>query len=408
MDDATAPVVEDLRIAVVLPAAGTGVRTTLAVPKQFWVFGDQTVLQRTVMLFEQLDWIQTIIVPVSNENLVYNERCKQWGATKTTFIIGGEQRHESIMQGVLHLGKQEHAPDVVVVHDVVRPFASPHVIAEVVKAAELHGAAGCILPLVSTIVRCDGEEGFLDHSLDRNLYRASQTPQAFKYDVIARAYDECAPRDIEVGTECLHLAQRYANAQPRLVKADEDVWKITHKRDLLTANQVIQAREFPGLCTVGVDPVLQTCLQKVFSVRETKVDTVPNFQLVENSDEMNMFEALRENFEGQCRKELRVIVNRDISDGVLSDSLDFYIKQQTGSLLLFHLLHSTELESSPSTTTWIKKHSTAAETSKNMALKILFLKINKDSESPYKLAEFISMLASTNNLLQSGQILALT
>lgn len=31
-------------------------------------------------------------------------------------------------------------------------------------------------------------EGFLDHSLERSKYRASETPQGFTYDVIAEAY----------------------------------------------------------------------------------------------------------------------------------------------------------------------------------------------------------------------------
>lgn len=44
-------------------------------------------------------------------------------------------------------------------------------------------------PLVSTVV-CTDMEGFMDHSLDRSKYRASEMPQAFKYDVIKLAYDK--------------------------------------------------------------------------------------------------------------------------------------------------------------------------------------------------------------------------
>ena len=44
-------------------------------------------------------------------------------------------------------------------------------------------------PLVSTVV-CTDKDGFLDHSLDRYKYRASEMPQAFKYDVIKLAYDK--------------------------------------------------------------------------------------------------------------------------------------------------------------------------------------------------------------------------
>lgn len=51
----------------------------------------------------------------------------------------------------------------------------------------LEQAAGAIRPLVSTVIAATAE-GFLDHSLERAKYRASETPQGFTYDVISRAY----------------------------------------------------------------------------------------------------------------------------------------------------------------------------------------------------------------------------
>lgn len=48
-------------------------------------------------------------------------------------------------------------------------------------------AAGAIRPLVSTVIATTSE-GFLDHSLERAKYRASETPQGFMYEVISQAY----------------------------------------------------------------------------------------------------------------------------------------------------------------------------------------------------------------------------
>ena len=44
-------------------------------------------------------------------------------------------------------------------------------------------------PLVSTVIQGD-ENNMLTASLDRNLYRASEMPQAFKYGVIKEAYEK--------------------------------------------------------------------------------------------------------------------------------------------------------------------------------------------------------------------------
>ena len=37
---------------------------------------------------------------------------------------------------------------------------------------------------------CVDQNGFLDHTLDREKYRASEMPQAFKYDLIKEAYEK--------------------------------------------------------------------------------------------------------------------------------------------------------------------------------------------------------------------------
>ena len=37
---------------------------------------------------------------------------------------------------------------------------------------------------------CVDQNGFLDHALDREKYRASEMPQAFKYDLIKEAYEK--------------------------------------------------------------------------------------------------------------------------------------------------------------------------------------------------------------------------
>lgn len=53
-------------------------------------------------------------------------------------------------------------------------------------------AAGAIRPLVSTVIATTSE-GYLDHSLERAKYRASEMPQGFTYDVISQAYQRVGP-----------------------------------------------------------------------------------------------------------------------------------------------------------------------------------------------------------------------
>ena len=69
-------------------------------------------------------------------------------------------------------------------------------------------------------------EGFLDQSLDRSRYRASEMPQAFKFDVIQGAYQRSTDYDLDYGTECLHLAQKYMHSKVRLIDGPVTLWKV--------------------------------------------------------------------------------------------------------------------------------------------------------------------------------------
>jgi 2-C-methyl-D-erythritol 4-phosphate cytidylyltransferase len=125
------------------------------------------------------------------------------------------------------------------------------------------------MPLVSTVVK-PTDDGFLDCSLDRSAYSASQTPQvghaespllnlfeqrlirhllylcatlqAFHLDVLRKAYKECSEHDLEHGTECLHLAQKYAGVSAKLVPCGPNVWKVTYKHDLYAAEHMIKEK----------------------------------------------------------------------------------------------------------------------------------------------------------------------
>ena len=70
-------------------------------------------------------------------------------------------------------------------------------------------------------------EGFLDQSLDRSRYRASEMPQAFKYHIIQGAYRRSTDYDLDYGTECLHLAQKYMHSKVRLIDGPVNLWKVT-------------------------------------------------------------------------------------------------------------------------------------------------------------------------------------
>ncbi|XP_069167344.1 uncharacterized protein [Procambarus clarkii] len=156
--------------------------------------------------------------------------------SKVTVVQGGGSRHRSIMTGLEALA--DDPPDVVVVHDGVRPILPLYTLTQVVSAAERYGAAGAVRPLVSTVVKPDSK-GFLQESLVRNHYRNSEMPQAFSYTMLREAYRRCSEEELEHGTECLAVALHHAGVIPKLVPGTPHLWKVTEERDLVVARSVM-------------------------------------------------------------------------------------------------------------------------------------------------------------------------
>uniref|UniRef100_A0A672G342 D-ribitol-5-phosphate cytidylyltransferase n=1 Tax=Salarias fasciatus TaxID=181472 RepID=A0A672G342_SALFA len=216
----------DFPVSVVLPAGGTGERTGLQTPKQFCSFLGRPLISYTIQAFERVSWIQTIVVAVAKENMdLMMDIVQRFQHRKVRVVPGGSTRHRSICNGVLALGEEEEVeerssagrPKVVIIHDAVRPFVEEDFLHKIAIAAKEQGAAGAIRPLVSTVIATTSE-GYLDHSLERAKFRASEMPQGFTYEVIRQAYERCTESDFEFGTECLHLALQYCGTNAKLIE----------------------------------------------------------------------------------------------------------------------------------------------------------------------------------------------
>ncbi|XP_061675558.1 D-ribitol-5-phosphate cytidylyltransferase isoform X2 [Syngnathoides biaculeatus] len=286
-DHAQARVGVDFPVFVVLPAGGSGERTGLQTPKQFCLLLGRPLISYTIEAFERVSWIRSIVVVVAKENTdLMAAIVGRFRHAKVRVVAGGSTRHRSIWNGVMALSEvgEEEAEGgednkVVIIHDAVRPFVDEDLLYRVTVAAREHGASGAIRPLVSTVIATTSE-GFLDHSLERAKYRASEMPQAFMYNVIQRAYKKCTEADFDFGTECLHLVLRYCGTNAKLIEGPPTLWKITYKRDLAAAESVIKdtvsrrACMITGRCSHA--RMLADSLHKAFCKRETELDMIPD------------------------------------------------------------------------------------------------------------------------------------
>ncbi|MEM6933010.1 MAG: bifunctional 2-C-methyl-D-erythritol 4-phosphate cytidylyltransferase/2-C-methyl-D-erythritol 2,4-cyclodiphosphate synthase [Pseudomonadota bacterium] len=224
-----------MNFALLIVAAGKGLRLGGPVPKQYQMLGERMVLTRTLeqALQSEAAVIQVAISPEAQDlydqatRSIIDPRLKQP-------VPGGSERSDTVRLALDAL--VPHAPDVVLVHDAARPFASPALFNRLAKDAQ-HDGAVAAEPVVDALWR--EEDGTAQEPVPRaGLWRA-QTPQAFPFkrllDAHAAAKGSNALDDTEI--------YRMAGYQVRLVAGEPDNFKITSPEDLERAKLLIERKE---------------------------------------------------------------------------------------------------------------------------------------------------------------------
>lgn len=228
------------KIVALIAAAGRGTRMGVAQEKkQYIILGDRPILAHTIAIFEESPLVSEIVVVVCPEDTEYCQReiVEKYGFQKVTQIVpGGQQRQDSVYQGLLRLASDT---EIVLVHDGVRPFFPPELIPEVVQAVCTYGAAVVAVPVKDTIKIAD-VTGFAKKTPDRRSLWAVQTPQAFSYPLLLAAYQEAQKKGLQATDDAMlveALGQRV-----KLVLGTYKNLKITTPEDLVIARALLEWR----------------------------------------------------------------------------------------------------------------------------------------------------------------------
>jgi 2-C-methyl-D-erythritol 4-phosphate cytidylyltransferase len=227
------------KVTVLIPAAGMGRRMGKAVAKQFLPLGDKPMLAHTLLAFQRAAEIDEIIPILSKEDM---ENClrdiiEQYHITKVkTLVVGGKERQDSVMNGLKKIDKDA---SVVLVHDGVRPFVTAEMIRESVELAKKGECVVVGVPLKDTIKEVD-DKGLVSHTLERNRLWAIQTPQAFPFKMLKRAYEESSQQRI-FGTDDAMLIER-TGGKVRVIMGSYENIKITTPEDLVLAEEILKRR----------------------------------------------------------------------------------------------------------------------------------------------------------------------
>ncbi len=171
-------------VAAVVVAAGRGSRAGMLVPKQYVVVGDAAVIRHSLAMLAEhpnVGLVQPVIHPEDGESFSRSALSLPLLAP----VLGGATRQASVRAGLEALAP--HRPDIVLVHDAARPFATPALVSRAIEAAAKTGAAIPALTVTDTVKSID-TQGHIVSTVDRNSLRLVQTPQAFAFDALLAAH----------------------------------------------------------------------------------------------------------------------------------------------------------------------------------------------------------------------------
>ena len=226
---------DNFKCAAIIVAAGKGKRMKSAKAKQFIEINGRTIIERTVDKFEKASIVDHIVIVSSLEGI--DEIKNMVNLNKWQKVInvveGGKERQNSVYNGLLAIKSDT---DVVLIHDGVRPFIKED---EITKMAyEARDKKACVLGAkVKDTIKVCSDSGKIEETPDRSYLWAVQTPQAFDYSLIKKAYESLGESDIV--TDDASVAEKYG-ADVFVIEGGYDNIKITTPEDLYFAKAILE------------------------------------------------------------------------------------------------------------------------------------------------------------------------
>jgi 2-C-methyl-D-erythritol 4-phosphate cytidylyltransferase len=218
-------------VAVLVVAAGAGVRLGPGGPKALRLLGGEPLLIHAVRRVAAAPSVRLIVVaaPPAEVDAV---RALLVPVAPVTVVAGGADRQRSVAAA---LSAVPDDLEIVLVHDAARALTPPQLIEDV--AAAVRGGRPAVipvLPVVDTIKEIGPGEVVLG-TVDRSVLRSVQTPQGFRREVLAAAHGA----GLDPHTDDAGMVEK-AGVTVACVPGSELALKITRPLDLILAEALLR------------------------------------------------------------------------------------------------------------------------------------------------------------------------
>ncbi len=226
-----------MKAAAIVLAAGRGSRMNSGIQKQFMELGGYPLIYYALQVFEHSSVDEVILVTGKNEtDWCRREIVDKYGFCKVRSVVpGGSERYLSVYEGL----RAAQEPDIVLIHDGARPFVTDEIINRTIQSALESGSGIAAVPAKDT-VRIVDETGTAVLTPPRDRVWMMQTPQAFRYPLIYRAYQELVSRNIQNVTDDAMVLETVLNQEVKIAEGSYSNIKVTTPEDMETARAFLK------------------------------------------------------------------------------------------------------------------------------------------------------------------------
>ncbi len=220
------------KYAIIIVAGGSGKRMNSEVPKQFLLVGGKPVLFYALSRAYDIkpDLIR-VVLPLASI-LEWRRLCLEYDINIPHDVIaGGEERFFSVLNGIRDLDESW----IIAIHDGVRPLVTKEMFLQGKEIAKRDGASIPVVPVVDSLRRVTADGGSIP--VNRSEYRAVQTPQTFRGDVLLTSYRQPFSKHFTDDASVVEAA----GYKVSLFNGSADNIKITEPHDLRIAEELLSS-----------------------------------------------------------------------------------------------------------------------------------------------------------------------
>lgn len=217
----------------IIVAAGSGSRFGAELPKQYCLLNNRPVLMHTIENMREALPNSHILLVLNKDFVDYwAELCDTYSFKSPKVVVGGDTRWQSVKNAINEIPLTAR---IITVHDGARPIIDKNMVKRLIDA--LDDACGAI-PVVAVTDSLRLMKNSSSRPVDRALYHAVQTPQAFHAKILVEAYS--LPYDATFTDDASVVAALGNDVV--LVEGDTYNIKITHPLDIEIAQLYMRQR----------------------------------------------------------------------------------------------------------------------------------------------------------------------